>query len=63
MLRICYRSVPLAYIKALRTGDQTLAVALRDSAGNKLACDWTNDDGWEAIAGLAGENVRAAVGG
>jgi hypothetical protein len=63
MLRICYRSVPLAYIKELRTGDQTLAVALRDSAGNKLACDWTNDDGWEAIAGLAGENVRAAVGG
>jgi hypothetical protein len=51
------------YVKALRTGDKTLAVALRDSAGNKLACDWTNDDDWEAITGLAVENVRAAVGG
>jgi hypothetical protein len=50
------------YVKELRTGDKTLAVALRDSAGNKLACDWTNDDDWEAITGLALENVRAAVG-
>ena len=50
-----------AYPKELRTGDRTLAVSLRDSAGNKLACDWTNDDDWEAITGLAFENVRAAV--
>ena len=49
------------YPKALRTGDQTLAVSLRDSAGNKLACDWKNDDDWEAITALAVENVRAAV--
>lgn len=51
------------YVKELRTGDKTLAVSLRDSAGNKLACDWTNDDDWEAITALALENVRAAVGG
>jgi hypothetical protein len=50
------------FVKELRTGDKTLAVSLRDSAGNKLACDWTNDDDWEATA-LAVENVRAAVGG
>ncbi len=50
------------YIKELRTGDKTLAVSLRDGAGNKLACDWTNDDDWAAITGLALENVRAAMG-
>jgi len=49
------------YVKALRTGDRTLAVALRDSAGNKLSCDWTNDDDWQAIVGLAVENVRVAM--
>ena len=37
--------------------------AFRPVAGNKLVCDWTNDDDWEAITGLALENVRAAVGG
>jgi hypothetical protein len=58
------RSLHLAtYVKELRTGDKTLAVSLRDSAGNKLACAWTNDDDWEAITGLAVENVRAVVGG
>jgi hypothetical protein len=51
------------FVKELRTGDKTLAVSLRDSAGNKLACDWTNEDDWEAITALAVENVRAAVGG
>jgi hypothetical protein len=51
------------YVKELRTGDKTLAVALRDSAGNKLACDWTNEDDWEAITALAVENLRAAAGG
>ncbi|MEM9948095.1 MAG: hypothetical protein AAF810_18820 [Cyanobacteria bacterium P01_D01_bin.36] len=51
------------YPKELRTGDKTLAVSLRDSMGNQLACDWTNDDDWEAITGLAVENVRAAMGG
>ncbi|MEM9946923.1 MAG: hypothetical protein AAF810_12770 [Cyanobacteria bacterium P01_D01_bin.36] len=51
------------YPKELRTGDKTLAVSLRDSAGNRLACDWTNDDDWAAITGLAVENARAAVGG
>jgi hypothetical protein len=60
---VLVRPLQLAtYVKELRTGDKTLAVALRDSAGNKLACDWTNDDDWEAITGLAVENVRAAVG-
>ena len=49
------------YIKDLRTGDKTLAVSLRDSSGNKLACDWRNDDDWESITALAVENVRAAV--
>ena len=49
------------YPKALRTGELTLAVSLRDSAGNKLACDWTNDDDWEVLTALAVENVRAAV--
>jgi len=38
------------------------SVALRDSAGNKLSCDWTNDDDWQAIVGLAMENVRVAMG-
>ena len=51
------------YIKALRTGDKTLAVSLRDSAGYQLTCDWKNDDDWEAITALAVENVRAAMGG
>ena len=46
------------YVKELRTGDRTLAVALRDSAGNKLSCDWTNDDDWQAIGG-AGVGERA----
>lgn len=60
---VLLRPVQLAtYIKELRTGDQTLAVSLRDSAGNKLACDWTNDDDWAAITGLALENVRKAMG-
>jgi hypothetical protein len=60
---VLMRSLQLAtYVKELRTGDKTLAVALRDSAGNKLACDWTNEDDWEAISGLALEKVRAAVG-
>ena len=58
------RSLQLAtYPKELRTGDKTLAVSLRDSAGNQLACDWKNDDDWEALTALAVENVRAAVGG
>ena len=60
---VLLRPLQLAtYIKELRTGDQTLAVSLRDSTGNKLACDWTNDDDWAAITGLALENVRAAMG-
>ena len=50
------------YPKELRTGDQTLAVSLRDSAGNKLTCDWSNDDDWEVITGLAVENVRLTLG-
>ena len=50
--RLKLASLQLAtYVKALRTGDRTLAVALRDSAGNKLSCDWTNDDDWQAIVG------------
>jgi hypothetical protein len=28
-----------------------------------LPCDWTNDDDWQAIVGLAVENVRVAMGG
>lgn len=51
------------YVKDLRTGDKTPAVALRDSVGNKLACEWTNDDDWQSIVGLAVENVRVAMGG
>jgi hypothetical protein len=31
--------------------------------GNQLACDWTNDDDWEALTAMAVENVRAAMGG
>lgn len=50
------------YPKELRTGDKTLAVSLRDSAGNQLVCDWKNDDDWEAITALAVENVKVAVG-
>ena len=29
----------------------------------KLSCDWTNDDDWQSIVGLALENVRVAMGG
>ena len=29
----------------------------------ELSCDWTNDDDWQAIVGLAVENVQVAMGG
>lgn len=49
------------FVKQLRTGDQTLAVSLRDAAGKPLACDWKNDDDWRAIAIVAMAKVEAAV--
>ena len=49
------------YIKALNTGDNTLMVSLRDSTGSKLACEWTNEDDWEAITAVAMANVRKAL--
>ncbi|NJM99197.1 MAG: hypothetical protein HC800_20510 [Phormidesmis sp. RL_2_1] len=49
------------YIKTLNTGDQTLAVSLRDHSGNRLQSDWTNDDDWKAIAMAAICNVNDAV--
>lgn len=49
------------YIKALNTGGNTLMVSLRDSAGSKLACEWTNEDDWEAITTVAEANVRKAL--
>ena len=36
-------------------------VSLRDSTGSKLACEWTNEDDWEAIAAVAMANVRKAL--
>lgn len=50
------------YIKALNTGDQTLAVSVRASDGTKLSSEWTNDDDWKAIAVLAINNVNEANG-
>lgn len=50
-----------AYIKQLNTGDKTLSVSLRDSNGNRLPCDWTNDDDWKAISMAAICNVNDAV--
>ncbi|MFK8186017.1 MAG: hypothetical protein AB8B99_21795 [Phormidesmis sp.] len=56
------RPIQLAtYPKKLRTSDQTLAVSLRDSNGNKLPSEWSNDDDWSAIATAAIANVKAAV--
>ena len=49
------------YIKALNTGDNTLMVSLRDSTGNKLACEWTNEDDWEAITAMAAANLKQAL--
>ena len=49
------------YIKALNTGDNTLMVSLRDSCGNKLACEWTNDDDWEAVTAVAVANIKQAI--
>lgn len=49
------------YIKALNTGDNTLMVSLRDSSGNKLACEWTNDDDWEAVTAVAVANIKQAL--
>ncbi|MGB7248869.1 MAG: hypothetical protein WBC73_08015 [Phormidesmis sp.] len=49
------------YVKTLNTGDQTLAVSLRDSSGTRLPCDWQNDDDWKSIATLAISNVNEAI--
>lgn len=49
------------YSKQLNTGDKTLAVSLRDHRGNRLSCDWTNDDDWKAISMAAMCNVSDAV--
>lgn len=49
------------YIKQLNTGDKTLAVSLRDVSGNRLACDWTNEDDWKAISMAAMCNVNDAI--
>lgn len=51
-----------SYPKTLTTGDQTLAVSLRDIDGNKLPSEWTNDDDWKAIATAAMANAKAAAG-
>jgi hypothetical protein len=51
----------VTYVKALNTGDRTLAVLLRDSSGVRLSSDWTNDDDWKAIATAAMCNVNDAV--
>ena len=50
-----------SYPKRLNTGDTTLAVSIRDSNGNQLPCEWTNDDDWRAISRTAIANVNAAV--
>jgi hypothetical protein len=49
------------YIKPLKTGDNTLAVSIRDSSGIRLSCDWQNEDDWKAITTLAISNVNEAV--
>lgn len=49
------------FVKKLDTGDKTLAASIRDCDGNKLSCDWTNDDDWKSIAALAIANVEAAA--
>lgn len=49
------------YIKKLNTGDSTLMVAVRDSKGNEINCDWNNDSPWREIAAAAKDNVAAAV--
>lgn len=50
------------YIKDLNTGGKTLAVSIRDYAGNKIASSWTNDDDWRSLTALAIENVNTAMG-
>lgn len=56
------RPIQLAtYIKELRTSDKTLAVAIRDSTGNQLSCNWTNGDDWPGITEQAIANVNAAM--
>lgn len=51
----------VTYVKTLNTGDKTLAVSLSDSLGNRLACDWQNDDDWKSISLLAMSNVNEAI--
>lgn len=50
-----------SYPKQLNTGDTTLAVSIRDSDGNQLPSEWTNDDDWRAISRAAIANVNAAA--
>lgn len=50
-----------SYVKKLKTGDKTLAVSVRDHAGNQLASDWTNDSDWRSITAIAMENIEAAI--
>ena len=49
------------YVKTLNTGDTTLAVVVRDHAGHRLNCDWTNDSDWHSITEQAVANVNAAI--
>ena len=49
------------YSKALRTGDRTLAVSLRDHTGIQLSSGWQNEDDWKATATAAISNVNDAI--